>query len=120
MPQIRVGTLRFMIDGVQYALAGDFEVMGLRNKREPVVGPDGSVGMKVTPVAPMIKGPIRDREGLDVAAIFEMTDITITGEMENGKAWVLRNAFYSGEGTIGVAEGEIDGQWTGESIEEVA
>jgi hypothetical protein len=119
MPQIRVGTLRLLIDGVQYAIAGDFNIDPLSEKREPVVGWDGSGGMKVERKLPMIEGQIRDTDGLDVQALVSQRDVTITAEMENGKAWVLRNAFFSGDGTVDPGEGTIAARWHGESIDEV-
>lgn len=117
---IKVGTLVFMIDGVQHAIAGDFTINPRTEAREPVTGMDGSIGMKVERTAPMISGQIRDRAGLDVKAITQMKGVTITAEQENGKAWVLRDAFFSGEGDLDVGEGTIAARWHGASIEEVS
>jgi len=116
---IRVGTLIVKIDGVQYSIAGDFNIMPRDEGREPVVGMDGSIGMKVERLAPMIEGQIRDTDGLDIKALTRMKGVTITAEKENGKAWVLRDAFFSGEATENVAEGTIASRWHGASIEEL-
>lgn len=120
MGDIRCGTLVLKIDGVQYAIAGDFTIKTLDEKREPVVGMDGSGGPKVERMLPSIEGQIRDRAGLDVKAITRMMGVTITAEQENGKAWVLRDAFFSGEGDLDPSESTLSASWHGQSIEEVS
>lgn len=116
---IVAGILSFNVGGTRYNVGGDYTVMPLGEKREPLEGMDGSVGMKVERKAPMIEGQIYDRSDLDVLTFLTAKGVNVTLELENGKAWVLRNAFYSGEGNINPGEATIDVRFHGESIEEV-
>ncbi len=119
MAMINTGTLVMKIDGTQYALAGDFNLNPGTPNREAVVGPDGTVASKVTPQAAQVTGSLRDRDGLDVKKLLNLQDVTVTLELENGKAWVLTNATFSIDGDISIAEGEIPVRIFAESAEEV-
>lgn len=107
MEQIRVGTITILIDGIQYALSGDFTLNPGVDKREEVVGPDRSFGTKITPQAAFVEGNVRDTNGLDVKSLLGLSGVTVTCELANGKTWVLPDAVNTSEGDISVMEGEI-------------
>ena len=120
MVQIRVGTITLLIDGVQYALAGDFTLNPGVDKKEEIVGPDGTVGIKVTPQAAVLEGPVRDTDGLDVKKLLGLENVTVTAELANGKAWVLPNASNTSDGTMNIAEGEIPVRFVSQSADEMS
>ena len=107
MQQIRVGTIVLLIDGVQYSLAGDFTLNPGVDKKDEVIGPDGSVGEKVTPQAAVLEGMVRDTDGLDVKALLGLRNVSVTAQLANGKGWVLPNAFNSSDGNMNIAEGFV-------------
>ncbi len=119
MQQIRVGTLRFSVDGVMHAIAGSFTLNLGIPKREAVTGMDGSHGHKVTPRPPFIEGDVRDRADLDVATLLALSDVTVQAELENGKAWVFRNCIQTGEGDMNPEEGTIAVRFDAESAQEL-
>ena len=103
----RVGTLVFMINGTQFALAGDFTINPGGLKRESVMGPDGTRATKETYEPASCEGDLRDHGDLDVQALKNIEGVTITAEMANGKAWVLVNSTQTGDCSVGTAEGTI-------------
>ena len=120
MPNIRVGTIVFKIDGTQYALAGDFTLNPGVKRKEELIGPDGSIAFKESFQAAVLEGTIRDRADLDVKKLLALEDVTVTAELANGKAWVLANATQTGEGSLDSAEGAIQVRFAAERAEELS
>lgn len=106
-------------DGVQYALKGNFTIGPLSRKKEGVAGMDGVHGYKETIVIPYMAGTVSDLGGLSVKGLQNITDSTITAELANGKVYVLRNAWYAGEGEINAAEGEVGVRFEGLEMKEI-
>lgn len=118
MDQIRAGQLYFRINGVQYAIAGDFTINAGLPTKEAVIGMDGSVGYKVTPRQASIEGNVRDHSGLDVKTLLGLEGVTVTAEMANGKTWVLANATQVGEGDISPDESTLGVRFEAQQAEE--
>lgn len=114
------GIISVSIDGELQQAEGDFEINLGAAKRETLIGSDAVHGFKETPQAPMIKGTIRNRRTLDVRRMVELTNATIHVGAGNGKAYVLRDAWFSGDGNINTGDSKIDVEFTGRSCEEVA
>jgi hypothetical protein len=114
----RGGILSFAINGVRQDAKGNFSYNLGKAKREAVVGADGTHGYKEVPQVPYIEGEITDRGDLDLAALLETTDATITLAVANGKTVVLRNGWFAGEGTVGTEEGNIAVRFEGLSATE--
>jgi hypothetical protein len=107
MANFRVGTLFFLINGTQYALAGDFTINPGGPKRESMMGPDGTRATKETFEPATCEGDLRDNDGLDVQFLKSLQGVTITAQLANGKSWVLVNADQTGDCAVGTAEGTI-------------
>lgn len=113
------GVLFVKIDGTQRDVIGDFTYNLGQVKREMKVGPDKVHGHSEMPQVPFIEGEIRDASDLDVAALLNIINSTITLELANGKTIVLRQAVYAGDGDIGTEEANIQIRFEGLSAEEV-
>lgn len=117
---MRVGGIIFIkVDGGQLRAKGEFEYNLGIGKREAIVGSDGVHGYKEDPQVPFIQGAITDEGTLDVKAVLETKDATVTLELANGKVFVLKDAWYAEEGTIKTGEGEIPVRFEGLDGEEI-
>lgn len=116
--QRRGGLISLQLNGVIHDAKGNFTVGLARTKREGIVGADGMHGYKESPVVQFIEGAVTDRGTLDVDALVNFKDGTVTLESASGKVYVARNAYYAGDGTLTTEEGEIPVRFEGE-IEEV-
>lgn len=119
MSQRRGGIISLQTNGTVQDAKGSFTINPGMPKREGIVGADRPHGFKETAQIPYIEGAITDRGTLDVKALLAFKDGTVTVEMANGKVWVLRGAYYAGDGNITTEEGEIQVRFEGDSAEEV-
>lgn len=116
----RVGGIIFIkVDGGQLRAKGEFEYNIGRNKREAIVGSDGTHGYKEDPQVAFIAGAITDESSLDLNALLLTKDATVTLELANDKVIVLKDAWYAEEGTVKTGEGEIPVRFEGLDAEEI-
>lgn len=120
MSQRRGGLISFQVNGEVFDAKGAFAYNLGRPKKEALLGSDGVHGYIEKPQVSFVEGEITDRGSLDLAALVEMTDATVTLDLANGKLIVLRDAWYAGEGTGNSEEGNIAVRFEGKSGEEVA
>lgn len=118
--QRRAGLLQLQINGTVQDCKGDFTYSFGIPKRDAIIGSDRPHGYKETPTVPHLEGAITDRGTLDVAALVNGKDLTITLSLANGKVFVLRDAWYAGDGTVNTGEGEIAVRWEGANAEEIS
>ncbi len=114
------GTITVRRNGEALLVKGSVEYNLGVPKREAVIGLDGLHGFKELPQPAFIRIEATDAGDLDLAALLEAADDTVTAELANGKTVVMRNASQTGEGTVNPEEGTIALEWTGESAEEIA
>jgi hypothetical protein len=120
MAQRRVGgPVQFQINGEVYRAKGNFTYNAGRPMREAILGNDTVHGYKETPQVAFVEGEITDAGDVDLAALVSTTDATVTLELANGKMFVLRDAWFAGEGTGNSEEGNIAVRFEGASGEEV-
>ncbi|WP_027367403.1 phage tail tube protein [Desulfocurvibacter africanus] len=115
----RAGKLFFKVDGTLYDAKGSFTYNTGQPKREAIVGADGVHGFKETQQAPFIEGEITDRASLDLEKFVTIDGATVTLEMLNGKVFVLREAWFAGDGSVTTEEAAIAVRFEGMSGEEV-
>lgn len=113
------GTAYISIDGKQYTLAGKCNVKPAEVVREGLVGLGGVAGFKETPVIPSIEIELFGTEDTSFLAMNKITDATITVELVNGRSYVLRNAWQSGEIDHDAAEGKGTVTFQGKKMEEM-
>lgn len=107
----RAGCVYLKIDGELRDAKGSYSYNLGIPKRDPIVGADSIHGYKETPQVAFIEGAITDSDDLDVKALAEQDNVTVTLELATGKTIVLSNAWYAGEGTVTTEEGEIAVRW---------
>ena len=115
----RSGTLFVKADGLVLEVIGNWTCNDGVPKKETLAGADQIHGYKEMPVPAYIEGEIRDSADLDIKAIKELEDATITAEMANGKTFVLRNAWYAADGDLGTEEANLQFRFEGKSGEYV-
>lgn len=119
MSQRRGGTISLMTNGELQDAKGSFSYNLGRPKKEAIIGADGVHGYKETQQVPFVEGAITDRGTLDLEALVNFKDGTVTLALANEKIIVLRDAWYAGEGTVTTEEGEIAVRWEGKNAEEI-
>lgn len=119
MSQRRGGIIQVQINGSVQDAKGSWSYNLGRPKREAIVGSDVVHGFKELPQVAYIEGEITDRGTLDLAALVNLRDATVTLELANGKVVVLRSAWFAGDGTGNTEEGNVAVRFEGASGEEV-
>lgn len=108
------GTIAFKIAGEIQLAKGEFTYTPGGLKKTAVTGSDGKVhGYKDEPIVPMIEGVITDRRELKVQSIIDLDAVEISLDLANGKGFILRDAWYAGDGTVKTGEGEIPVKFEG-------
>lgn len=117
---MRVGGIIFIkADGVQYQAKGSWTYNFGKAKREGIVGSDKVHGYKEMPQIPFVEGAITDSGDISAEQLLDLTDVTVTLELANGKVGVWRNAWFAGDGNITTEEGEIAARFEALSAEEI-
>src|SRR5262249_6868448 len=101
------GILTFMIDGNQYPVRGNFEVMASKVKREGVAGQDYVHGYTEMPVVPGMKGDFTTIPGLSIAVLEAMTNVTATAQLANGRTYVATQAWMNAAFVIDSTAGKV-------------
>ena len=120
MPQRRAGLIQVQINGEIQDAKGNWTYNLGRPMREALIGADRVHGFKETPQVAFIEGEITDRGSLDLAALAQMQDATVTLTMQTGKMFVLSEAWFAGEGTANTEEANIAVRFEGASGEEIS
>ena len=115
----RAGVISIQANGQVYDAVGGFSYNLGRNKKEMLPGADRVHGFKETVQVPFIEGEIRDSADLDVAAVLDIVDATVTLKLANGKTIMLRDACQTNEGTGDTEEGKFAVRFEGKQAEEV-
>lgn len=115
----RSGTVFVKVNGQQYDAKGNFTYNAGSPKRDALVGADRVHGYKEMPQVPFIEGEITDAGTLNLTDFTTIKDASVTLELANGKVFILRDAWYAGEGTVGTEEANIQVRFEGMSGEEV-
>lgn len=113
------GIIEVKVNGELYSAKGTFTYNLGKPKREMVVGSDAVHGYKETPQEAFIEGAITDNADLSLEKVVSLKDATAILTLANSKVIVLREACYSGDGTVSTEEGEIPFKLSGASADEV-
>lgn len=117
--QRKGGIIFVKVDGAQMDAKGNFSYNLGKPKREAIIGADQVHGYKETPQAAFIEGEITDSSTLDLAALVQMENATVTLQLANGKVIALRDGWYAGDGTGNTEEGNIQVRFEGLSADEI-
>ena len=114
------GTATLSVNGATYALVGEFGYKVATVARSSLVGMDGYHGTKEKPVPGKIKAKLRDTGGLSVASSNQLTDVTVTAILANGKVIVGRQmSTVTPDGEMVESEDAVlDVEWEGPDVSE--
>ncbi|HCR5063853.1 MULTISPECIES: phage tail tube protein [Pantoea] len=79
------GTANVVVDGMTIMVAGKFKYRPSKVKRETLTGMDRVHGYKETPISGLISMDVRDSGGTSVSDFNDMTNVTVTATLANGK-----------------------------------
>ncbi|MDH1088842.1 phage tail tube protein [Pantoea brenneri] len=79
------GTANVVVDGLTIMVAGKFKYRPSKVKRETLTGMDRVHGYKETPISGLISMDVRDSGGTSVTDFNDMTNVTVTATLANGK-----------------------------------
>ena len=101
------GRIVVTVNGERIPCKGSWTYNLGRPMKEAIVGSDEVHGHKELPQVPFIEGATTDVRALDLEALLDATDVTVTLDLPNGKTIALFNAWFAGEGSGTTEEGEI-------------
>lgn len=114
------GVIEFNINGRRRQAKGEFTYNLGALKRESIIGADEVHGFKETVQPAFIEGSITDEETLDIKNdLLNLTNDTISLKLNNNKRVVLRNAYYTADGSVTSEEGEIEVRFESQGAEEI-
>jgi hypothetical protein len=119
MAQRIAGIAFWSVDGQQYAVRGNLEVMPSRQERTGIAGQDSIHGYSELPVVPYISGDVSTIPGTSVEAVDAVVDSTVTAELANGTVYVLRNAWRAERSTINTRDGQFNVKFEGLTCDEL-
>lgn len=112
-PNRLAGTAYLSVDGQNYQLEGSFEYDPGLVKRESLSGMDTVHGFKEKPKPPHIAGTLRDSNGLSVADLNAMDNVTVVCELANGKTIIGRNMWTVEDQAAKAEDATIEVRWEG-------
>lgn len=113
------GILDLTVNGINYAIKGDWTFNLGKDMREAVPGTTEIIGFKAAPQVPFIEGAITNQYDLKLEDLLDLTDATVALQIGNGKTYVWREAWFAGEGNVTTEEGEIAARFEAISAEEL-
>lgn len=99
------GTAFWKTNGVSYRLRANFNIAGGNTERESVVGIDTYHGFIQKPAAAFIEADFTDDPAFDLNVLNNLTGVTITVELINGKRFVMADATQMLHVALNVADG---------------
>lgn len=112
------GTAFITVDGINYMLQGEFTWGVAQVNRETLIGMDGIHGYKEKPIAGFIAATIRDADNLTVADFNAMTNVTVVGELANGKTIIGRNMWTVTAQEVKSEDAVFEVRWESPFVEE--
>lgn len=101
------GTAFFKINGAQYQLRGELEIMPNMTENEWIANQDGTQVFTQKAVTPFMQLKVSDDPGLSLQALNAAQGVTVTAELNSGKVYVLQQAAQWGETKLDTVKGEI-------------
>lgn len=119
MAQRIAGVAFFKVDGNILPLRGGFTVSPSVVTREGIAGQDYIHGYSEMPRVPSIVGDVSTVPELFMEALENMTNVTVTAELANGKVYVLREAWCKSALENATREGQMRVSFEGVSCDEI-
>lgn len=112
-PNRLAGTAEVTVDGQTYMIAGDFKYSPGGIQRETLTGQDRVHGYKEMPRAPFISCSIRDAGDLTVDNFNNMTGVTISAMLSNGKQVIGRAMWTVEPQEVDTQDAKFEVKWEG-------
>jgi hypothetical protein len=113
------GVASITVGGVNYLLQGELSYSPSTVMRDTLAGQDQVHGYKEMPVAPYISGTLRDTNNLTVQDFNQMTNVTVSLSLANGKSIVGRNMWCVKVQEVKATEATFEVRFEGQSVTEV-
>lgn len=107
------GIAFFKINGLQYELRGELEIMPNTTENEWLANQDGTQVYTQKAVTPYMQMKVSDSDQLSLQALNAAEGVTITAELINGKVYTLLQAAQWGEQKLDTTKGEITAKYGG-------
>lgn len=118
--QRRGGIIQVQVQGIVQDAKGEFSYNLGHPKRTSIKGSSGRIqGFTEEAQPAFIEGALTDRGTLDLGALVDAEDVTVTLILAVGKTIVLRDAFYCADGTGKSNEGEVELRFEAPQGEEI-
>jgi hypothetical protein len=101
------------IDGQQFSTNGEFEATSQGFKATPIPASDGTIHYSEEVVADKVSGTLLTTTELDPQTVVDARDVTVQIEFKNGKVFILKNGFFTGDPTISSKDGTMSVEWSG-------
>lgn len=105
--QRKGGIISLQVGGVGQDCKGDATYDLGNPERSAIVGTSGVHGYSEKPKVAYVEVELTDRGDLDVSALENTTDKTVTLVLANGKTIMLPRAYYAGKGEHNSGEGQF-------------
>jgi hypothetical protein len=113
------GVAYLKVDGTQYPLRGNFTVSPTTVVRAGIAGQDYIHGYSELPRVPFIEGDVTLDPALAMEGVEAITNSTITAELANGNAYVLREAWCISAFDLNTHDGLTRIKFEGVSCDEI-
>ncbi len=115
----QVGVVSVRVNGDVLRLRGNvtYSLAGL--VREAIEGPVGLAGFKVMGMAPFVEIESIDASDVDLAALQDLQDVTVTVQLRNAKTIVLNGASVVGNVEVSSEDGGFTVRFVGGSAKEI-
>lgn len=107
MSSPQYGVLSLRVDGDALSISGEWTYDVGGRSREEVMGADGVVGFKVTPMPSYFEGTVYDHPDVNINKFRAIQDVSATLSLRNGKTIVLVQASQTGELPVDAQEGTM-------------
>lgn len=111
------GIIEIVADGKRIAAKGSFTYNLGKPQKTSVIGAAEPLGYSEAPKAAYIEGETVHLSELDLAALIDTTNATIDLTLPNGRVFVMREAFYAGDGEGSTEEGAVKVRFESKSAE---
>lgn len=112
------GLASITVGGTTYMLVGDFIYRPSTVTRETLAGMDGIHGFKETPAPGRIEATIRDAGGLSVNSFNNMVNVSVVGQLANGKTIVGNSLWTTEPPEVNAVEGSFKVIFEGVDVSE--
>jgi hypothetical protein len=120
MPQGPIaGTAYVKVDSAMYPLKGNLTVSSSAVERTGIAGQDQVHGYQELPRVPYIECDLSTQPEVSTEFLEGIINATITAELVNGTAYVLRNAWTKGPIEINTHDGQFRIRWEGLQCDEM-